>query len=381
MSAGTAVEIVQSLASVPAGQWDALGDGHPFLSHAFLHALEKTGCVGAQSGWAPCHLLLRAGDRLAGAMPLYLKSHSYGEYVFDWGWAEAYHRSGLRYYPKLVSAVPFTPVSGQRLLAADSKARATLLTAALRFAEDSGVSSLHCLFPTGPEAELMAAAGMLLRQTVQFHWRNEGYGSFEDFLGRMNHDKRKKIHQERRKLRTAGVEFRRLTGEQANESDWRFFFDCYRRTYRSHMSTPYLNLDFFLALASAMPRRLLLSIASRDGLPVASSLCMLGGESLYGRYWGAREYHPGLHFECCYYQPMEYCIERGIACFEGGAQGEHKLARGLLPVKTVSAHWLAHPQYFDAVAGFLRRETRGIDHYVDELEAHAPFKAQPGGSN
>ncbi|MGH8631942.1 MAG: GNAT family N-acetyltransferase, partial [Burkholderiales bacterium] len=257
----------------------------------------------------------------------------------------------------------------------------TLMSSALRFAEDSGVSSLHCLFPTEAEAELMAAAGMLLRQTVQFHWRNEGYGSFEDFLGRMNHDKRKKIHQERRKLRTAGIGFQRLSGDEATEGNWRFFFDCYRRTYRSHMSTPYLNLEFFLELATTMPRNLLLSIASRDGLPIASSLCMRGGESLYGRYWGALEYHPGLHFECCYYQPMEHCIERGIAFFEGGAQGEHKLARGLLPVKTLSAHWLARPEYFDAVAGFLRRETRGVDRYVDELEEHSPFKALPDGYN
>jgi predicted N-acyltransferase len=379
MTAAEAVDIAKSLDGIPAAEWDALSGGQPFLSHAFLNALEKTGCVGAEAGWAPCHLVLRAADGLKGAMPLYLKSHSYGEYVFDWGWAEAYHRNGLRYYPKLVSAVPFTPVTGNRLLAPDRQNREMIVSAVLRFAADSGVSSLHCLFPTEAEAELMEKAGMLLRHTVQFHWCNEGYESFEDFLGRMNHDKRKKIRQERGKLRAAGIEFRRLTGEEAAGSHWRFFFDCYRRTYRSHMSTPYLNLDFFLELARVMPRNLLLSIASRDDVPIACSLCVSGSDSLYGRYWGTREYHPGLHFECCYYQPMEYCIERGIGYFEGVAQGEHKLARGLLPVKTLSAHWLARPEYFDAVAGFLRRETRGIDHYVNELEEHSPFKAMPEG--
>jgi hypothetical protein len=381
MSAADSIEIVQSLSGVPAAEWDALHGGQPFLSHAFLHALEKTRCVGRQTGWTPCHLVLKRDGEFKGAMPLYLKSHSYGEYVFDWGWAEAYHRSGLHYYPKLVSAVPFTPVTGNRLLATDAGTRQALVSAALRYAADSGVSSLHCLFPSDAEAGLMAKAGMLIRHTVQFHWHNEGYRSFEEFLRRMNHDKRKKIHQERSKLRAAGIEFRRLTGDEAVEEDWRFFFDCYRRTYRNHMSTPYLNLDFFLELARAMPRSLLLSIASRDGLPIASSLCVHGGESLYGRYWGTREYYPGLHFECCYYQPMEYCIEQGIAYFEGGAQGEHKLARGLLPVRTLSAHWLARPEFFDAVASFLKRESRGLDHYVNELEEHSPFKSVSDACN
>jgi hypothetical protein len=380
MTAARAIEIAPTLAEIPAGEWDALGGGQPLLSHAFLYGLERTGCVGGRTGWVPCHLLLRADNRIEAAMPLYLKSHSYGEYVFDWSWAEAYHRNGLRYYPKLVSAVPFTPVTGTRLLAAEPRVREALVSAALRFAVETGVSSLHCLFPTEAEARVMQKAGMLLRQTVQFHWRNEGFASFDDFLGRMNHEKRKKIRQERRKLRDAGIEFRRLTGGGAVGSDWRFFFDCYRRTYRSHMSTPYLNLDFFLELAREMPRSLLLAIASRDGAPIASSLSIRGGESLYGRYWGTREYHPGLHFECCYYQPIEHCIEQGIACFEGGAQGEHKLARGLMPVKTLSTHWLARPEYSDAIAGFLKRETRGTERYVNELEEHSPFKSIADGS-
>jgi predicted N-acyltransferase len=374
MSARNRIEVVESLASVNALDWDALGEGQPFLSHAFLSALEETGCVGSRSGWTPCHLLMRRDGRLHAAMPLYLKTHSYGEYVFDWAWAEAYERNGLRYYPKLLSAVPFTPVTGKRLLAPDAAAARELINGALQFAERNDVSSLHCLFPTEPEAELLQQAGLLLRHTVQFHWRNEGYADFEEFLSRMNHDKRKKIRQERRKLRDAGIRFSRLTGQEIEETHWRFFFDCYRRTYRSHMSTPYLNLEFFLRLAERMPQRLLISVALLEDQPIASSLCVRGTDALYGRYWGTREYHPGLHFECCYYQPIEHCIEQGIEYFEGGAQGEHKLARGLLPTKTVSAHWLAHPQFFNAVADFLRREQRGIEHYVDELGEHTPFK-------
>jgi predicted N-acyltransferase len=375
VSAGDTIEIAESLAGIPAGEWDALSNGQVFLSHAFLASLEATGCVGARSGWSPCHIVLRRAGRVHAAMPLYLKAHSYGEYVFDWAWAEAYERNGLSYYPKLVSAVPFTPVTGARLLAPDSESAARLVQAALAFAAENRMSSLHCLFPTEAEAELMRQAGMLLRHTVQFHWRNNGYADFDDFLSRMNHDKRKKIRQERRKLHAAGIRFLRLTGQDTGEEHWRFFFDCYRRTYRSHLSTPYLNLEFFLRLWRRMPERLLLSVALRDGEPIACSLCVRGEGALYGRYWGAREYQPGLHFECCYYQPIEHCIAQGIEYFEGGAQGEHKLARGLLPLRTVSAHWLAHPQFFNAVHDFLKRERRGIDHYVDELNEHSPFKA------
>ncbi|HWQ38440.1 MAG TPA: GNAT family N-acetyltransferase [Burkholderiales bacterium] len=378
MNARHEVEIVESLESISAVEWDALSGNEPFCSHAFLSALENSGCVGARSGWSPCHLVIRRSGRITGAMPLYRKSHSYGEYVFDWAWAEAYRRHGLRYYPKLVSAVPFTPVTGSRLLASDAETKAALIAAALRFAAEQRMSSLHCLFPIAPEAQLMQQAGMLIRQTVQFHWRNDGYSSFDDFLGRMNHDKRKKIRQERTKLRASGIRLERLSGTEAGEAHWKFFFDCYRRTYRAHQSTPYLNLEFFLRLAHLMPQRLLLSVAVRDGRPIASSLCVRGESALYGRYWGAVEYHPGLHFECCYYQPIEHCIEQGIACFEGGAQGEHKLARGLLPIRTLSAHWLAHPRFFDAVADFLRRERRDVEQYVDELGEHSPFKTPAG---
>ena len=374
MKPRSGIEVFDSLASIPAVDWDALAQKHPLLSHAFLHALEESGCVRAETGWTPCHLGLWREGRLAAAMPLYLKSHSYGEYVFDWAWADAYQRHGLRYYPKLLNAVPFTPVSGPRLLATNHADRAALLDAALAFARENDVSSLHCLFPTTPEAGTFESAGLMLRASVQFHWRNQGFGCFDDFLLRMNHDKRKKIRQERRKVHDAGIAFRWLRGDEATEADWRFFVDCYNGTYRAHHSSPYLNLDFFLRLARTMPERLLLIIGSREAVPVAAAFNIIGEDTLYGRYWGTREYHSGLHFEACYYQAIEFCIAHKLDSFEGGAQGEHKLARGLLPQRTVSAHWLAHPEFAEAVTNFLRKETRGIEHYVNELSEHSPFK-------
>jgi uncharacterized protein len=370
----TTSRILDSIEDLAPDQWDALTGNDPFLSHAFLGALERTGCVGAEAGWAPCHLVLERNGRLAAAMPLYMKTHSYGEYVFDWAWADAYHRHGLPYYPKLVSAVPFTPVTGSRLLATGVEDRRRLVDEALAFAARAKVSSLHCLFPPEAEARQLEAAGMMLRRTIQFHWCNEAFADFDAFLARMNHDKRKKIRQERRRLREAGLTFERMTGNEALPEDWRFFHECYRRTYRSHMSTPYLNAGFFAAIARAMPERMLLVIARREGRRIAAALDVRGPDALYGRYWGTAEYHSGLHFEVCYYQGIEHCIQHGIARFEGGAQGEHKLARGLLPVATVSAHWLAHPQFAEAVADFLGRERQGIEHYVNELEEHSPFK-------
>jgi predicted N-acyltransferase len=371
------VAIVESLAEVPAPQWDRLAGDDPFLSHAFLSALEESGCATGATGWAPRHLLLRSGGELAGAMPLYLKTHSYGEYVFDWAWADAYFRHGAAYYPKLVCAVPFTPVSGRRLLAASAAGRARLLRAALELARGLGVSSLHCLFPTASETAELREHGLLVRRGVQFHWENRGYGSFEDFLGRMSHDKRKKIRQERRRVREAGIVFERLEGEAATEADWAFFHRCYRNTYRDHGSTPYLNLDFFLRLGRTLPHAVLLVLARRGGAAIASALFLRNERRLFGRYWGAIEFHPCLHFETCYYQAIEYCIERGLAAFEGGARGEHKLARGMTPVPTASAHWIAHPAFRAAIERFLERETAGVEDYVDELNERAPFRREP----
>jgi len=379
MNTRSGVHVLDSLAPVPASEWDALTGGHPLLRHAFLDALQESGSACAETGWAPCHLGLWEQGVLQAAMPLYLKTHSYGEYVFDWAWADAYQRHGLAYYPKLLCAVPFTPVTGSRLLSRDPRHREALVQAALAFARETDVSSLHCLFPVEEEARALEAAGLMLRSTVQFHWRNEGFADFDDFLSRMNHDKRKKIRQERRRLRDAGLSFRWLRGAEATPSDWRFFVECYNRTYRAHHSTPYLNLEFFERLAQSMPENLLLILAFRDGQPVACAFNVFGNEALYGRYWGTREFHSGLHFEVCYYQAIEFCIANRIPAFEGGAQGEHKLARGLMPVRTSSAHWLARPEFADAVAQFLRRESRGIEHYVDELADHSPFKHAGSG--
>ena len=366
------VRVLDNLAGVDPRQWNALAGGHPFLRHELFHALHETGCASERTGWLPRFVTLWQDGRLAAAMPLYLKSHSYGEYVFDWAWAEAYQRHGFAYYPKLVSAVPFSPVQGPRLLAADDEARRRLLVAALELAGES--SSLHVLFPPQAEAEQMAEAGMLLRRGVQFHWRNPGYQSFEEFLAALAHDKRKKIRQERRRVREAGVRFRWLLGRDIRSEDWLFFTRCYKTTYRVHHSTPYLNRAFFERLGETLPENVMLVVAELDGSPVASALNMYSDKVLYGRYWGAVSYIPALHFEACYYQVIEFCIERGIEVFEGGAQGEHKLSRGFLPVQTVSAHWLKHAEFPRAVEQFLERETAGVERYLDELNERAPFR-------
>lgn len=376
MPASTTLEIVDSLRDIAPEAWDRLAGGHPLLSHAFLHAMHESGAACEESGWAPRYLVLREGGTLRGAMPLYAKFHSYGEYVFDWAWADAWQRAGREYYPKLLSAIPFTPVTGGRLLAADAADRQLLIRGALQFAEDSGLSTLHCLFPTEGEARELEAAGCMLRQTVQFHWTNEGFGTFDDFLARMNHEKRKKLKQERRKVREAGVEFIWKVGAEITETDWRFFVRCYDDTYRRHHSTPYLPLDFFLRIGRAMPDNLVLMLGMRGGEPVCAAFNVFGDEALYGRYWGTTEYVPGLHFEACYYQAIEFCIARGIGRFEGGAQGEHKLARGLMPVTTWSAHWVADPDFDRAVRKFVDHETRRMARYVSELEEHAPFREE-----
>jgi predicted N-acyltransferase len=385
-------EIVLDLAEVPAADWDALvaaqPDATPFLRHAFLHAMHTSGSATDDTGWSPRFLTLwvqdgvQAGhgtgrDRLAAAMPLYAKSHSYGEYVFDWAWADAYRQHDVPYYPKWLSAIPFTPVRGARLLAEDDIARRLLLRFALALAEESGMSSLHVLFPSDHEADLMDEAGMMMRHGVQFHWTNPGYADFDAFLATLSQKKRKNIRAERRRVAEAGITFRQLRGAEIDDEAWKFFNRCYRQTYREHHSSPYLNLDFFRRIGETMPENLLLVVATRDGRDIASSLVVFDTDprvsTLYGRYWGALEHHPCLHFETAYYQPLEFCIAEGLRTFEGGAQGEHKMARGFLPVATRSAHWLAHPSFADAVERFLARERQGIDAYLDELNDHSPF--------
>ncbi len=369
------LEVAGSIAHVPPEQWNALAGGNPFLRHEFLNALHETGCASAKTGWAPQYLLMRSNTGIDAAMPLYLKGHSYGEYVFDWSWADAYHRHGLEYYPKLLCAVPFTPVTGPRLLARTPALRAALAAGAMELARELDVSSLHCLFPATEDAELFAARGMMVRHGVQFHWSNLEYESFDHFLAGMNHDKRKKIRQERRKVHDAGITFEWREGKEITDEDWSFFYRCYARTYREHHSTPYLNLEFFRRIGRTMPENLLLIVALREGQRIAASFDVHDGTRLYGRYWGALEHHPALHFETCYYQVIEYCIARKIQFFEGGAQGEHtKLARGLLPVETSSAHWISKREFAEAIQSFLARETAGMAHHIDELNERRPFK-------
>lgn len=364
--------ILESLGSVAPSAWNRFCAGNPFLRHEFLHALIDTGCVSASSGWQPQILVLERDNQLAGAMPMFLKTHSYGEYVFDWAWADAYARHGLEYYPKLLCAVPFTPVGGPRLLAGNDADRALLAEHALDLAKS--VSSLHVLFPGEAEAHLMRERGMLMRSTVQFHWQNAGYTDFDDFLSRMSHQKRKNLKQERRKVREAGVTFRWLRGAEIRREHWEFFNRCYRNTYGAHRSTPYLNLAFFLRIGASLPEHTLLIVAERNGAPIAAAFNLYTPQTLYGRYWGAIEYVPLLHFEACYYQAIDFAIAQKLQTFEGGAQGEHKLFRGLLPVETLSAHWLAHPQFAKAIEDYLARETAGIARYVNELNDHSPFK-------
>jgi predicted N-acyltransferase len=366
------VQVVDSLAGVDAQEWNALAGTQPFVRHEFLSALIESGCASARSGWLPQFLLIRRAGALVAAMPLFVKSHSYGEYVFDWAWAEAHEKHGLDYYPKLLSAVPFTPVRGRRLLAAGEADQRALVEAALELAKQT--SSLHVLFPSDEEAAVMRESGMLLRRTVQFHWRNEGYTDFEAFLARLSHARRKNIRQERRRVAEAGVTLLWLEGRAIERQHWQFFDRCYRGTYAAHHSSPYLNLDFFARIGAALPDNLAMVLAQRDGRPIASALFLRDETTLYGRYWGAVEHVPLLHFECCYYQAIDYAISHGLQVFEGGAQGEHKLFRGLLPVESLSAHWLARPEFSRAVEHFLEREGNGIAHYVNELTEHSPFK-------
>jgi predicted N-acyltransferase len=374
--------ILRDLDEVHAPAWDGLvrastgADVPAFLRHDFLAALERTGCVGPGTGWQPEHLCLYDGERLVAAAPLYRKRHSWGEYVFDWAWADAYERHGLRYYPKLVCAIPFTPVAGPRLLAPDRPTREALAAALVAHARSARVSSLHVLFPGAADAEALQARQLSMRRGVQFHWRNAGYRDFEDFLAGLAQPKRKKIRAERRKVREAGVSFLRLTGEEIGAAQLDFFVRCYEATYAAHGSTPYLGRGFFGEIARTMGDRLILVLALREGRPIASSLLVRDRDRLYGRYWGAVEHVPCLHFETAYYQAIEAAIELGVQAIEGGAQGEHKMARGFLAEQTCSLHWLAEPAFADAVDRFLEREGQAIDGYMDELTERSPFRAQ-----
>jgi predicted N-acyltransferase len=372
------IRVLRAPGEVNAQAWDALvalsAEPSPFMRHAYLCALHDSGSATAATGWDPHFVTLWRAGQLAAACPLYVKNHSYGEYVFDWAWANAYEEHKLAYYPKAVVAVPFTPVPGPRLLAVDAQSRAALVDAVAAWCKRRKLSSLHLLFASDADVHACASAGLMLRHTVQFHWLNDGYRDFDDFLARLAQDKRKKIRQERRKVAEAGVTFRHARGSAIRRADWNFFYRCYERTYLEHGNMPYLTRDFFQRMADTMADHWLLFVAERAGRAIGCSLIALDGGVAYGRYWGALERVDCLHFDACYYQPLEWCIANGFTRFEGGAQGEHKMARALMPVKTTSAHWLAHPAFADAVEKFLAREGRGIDNYLEHLEARTPFR-------
>jgi predicted N-acyltransferase len=349
------------------------------MRHAYLAALHRSASACATTGWQAQFLTLWQGPQLVAACPLYLKNHSHGEYVFDWAWARAYAEHGLDYYPKALVAVPFTPVPGPRLLAIDAPARAALVQALLQHMRQEDLSSLHLLFVSDEDAQACLEAGMALRTTVQFHWHNrqpQPYADFDDFLGQLQQEKRKKIRQERRKVSEAGVRFRHILGADMGVEDWAFFLRCYQQTYFEHGNAPYLSPAFFEAMRTEMSAHWLLIVAEREGRDIAASLIGLDRPAgvAYGRYWGALERVDCLHFEACYYQVIEWCIAQGFVRFEGGAQGEHKLARALLPVTTTSAHALSHPAFEDAVRRYLAREGDGLSAYVQDLQQRSPLK-------
>jgi predicted N-acyltransferase len=382
------VRVFDDPGAIDAAAWDSLvaaqPSATPFVSMAYLRALHDSASAIERTGWSPHFLGLERAGELVAACPLYLKDHSYGEYVFDWAWADAYRRHGLDYYPKLLDAVPFTPVPGPRLLARSADDRLVLLRAIEQLARSARLSSAHVLFLDDADQAAARTAGWSLRTTVQFHWSNRvpaPYADFADFLAGLQRDKRKKIQQERRRVADAGVTFSVASGTAIEHADWDFFYRCYALTYRAHHSTPYLTRDFFARAAATMAANWLLFVAWRGGRRIASSLIAVDPErrTAFGRYWGAVEHVSCLHFEACYYRPLEWCIDHGYARFEGGAQGEHKMARGLLPVQTWSAHWLAHPQFARAIDDFLAREGAGVESYLDELNERRPFKAAGAG--
>lgn len=308
-------------------------------------------------------------------MPLYLKYHSRGEYVFDMAWARAFAEHGLDYYPKLLSAVPFSPVPGPRLLANQHSDRVLLARQAISLAQQNKLSSLHILFPAQPDMAALKEAGFMFRESIQFHWHNEGYRDLDDFLSRLNQKNRKKLKQDKKKSLKAGLEFKWLVGDQIDNATLDFFYLCYERTYFEHGNPPYLNKQFFEQLVATMPENLLIVMACLGNSPIACALNIQSEDTLYGRYWGTTQFVSGLHFETCYMQAIEYCIAKGLKRFEGGAQGEHKLSRGMLPVRTYSAHWIRDARYAQAIADFLERETAAVDGYADALHDHSPFKA------
>ncbi|MBY0138549.1 GNAT family N-acetyltransferase [Paracoccus yeei] len=369
------VSILPAISGIDAALWDGCGAGtNPFTTHRFLAALEDSGSVGEGTGWHPSHLVARIDGAVAGVAPCYLKTHSQGEYIFDHAWAQAYERAGGRYYPKLQCAVPFTPVTGPRLIAPDPAVQGALLRALAQVARQSGLSGAHVTFCTAAEAALAEGAGFLSRASEQFHWLNRGYGSYDDFLAELSSRKRKALRKERERAQGFGGTIRSLTGDAIRPEHWDAFWTFYQDTGGRKWGRPYLTRDFFDRLHDTMRDDCLLVLAERDGIPVAGALNLIGPDALYGRYWGCTEDHPFLHFELCYHQAIDWAIAHGLSRVEAGAQGEHKLARGYLPVQTHSLHWVRDQGFHDAIADFLDRERRAVAQEMEFLAELGPFR-------
>ena len=372
---------INSIQDINEESWNKLlEDDSPFLNHRFLEALEQTSCAAPAQGWAPCHLLCEDADgHLLGAMPLYLKSNSYGEFVFDFAWANAYHEAGIQYYPKIISAIPFTPATGTRLLI-DGRAgnadeiRTTMLDSALAHVGTTMASSLHVLFPVSEQLDQFSQAGFLVRKDCQFHWHNNDYSDFDEFLSEFTSSKRKKVRRERRRINESNVSFESRNGGQLGPDDWQEIMPLYANTFLRHGRQPYLDLSFFERVSATLPDSIVVFMGRQNERLVAVSICFRSATTLYGRYWGAESFVDSLHFETCYYQGIDYCIRHGLQHFEPGTQGEHKISRGFVPTPTWSAHWLARPDFSRAVDDYLQRERRHIDQYIDVVNQHIPYR-------
>ena len=373
------IKQANNLNQVAKSEWDQLDiNGNPFLKYDFLNGLERFKCLEGH-GWEPCHLLVTGEDNLLGAMPLYIRDDSHGEFVFDWAWADAYERAGGRYYPKLVSAIPFTPVCGPRILinpslGKDRGIKTLLIKTVTELAERARLSSFHCLFTEEDDQQVMADSGLLMRKTCQFHWRNRNYDDFEHFLQGLTSRRRKQIKRERRTIREENVEILRLRGAEITEEHWAVFYGFYCSTFHRRWGSPRLTLDFFHHLSTAMPENTLLILAKHGKEYVAGAFAMLSDTTLYGRHWGCDRYLANLHFELCYYQTIEYCLENRLSWVDAGVQGEHKLYRGFEPFLALSGHWIRHAGFRAAVDNYLEQETAQMNAYVKALEAHLPFK-------
>jgi len=375
----TRARFLRSIADIDAARWNVLaGSGQPFVAHEFLLALETSGCAVTRTGWSACHLILEdSRGRLLGAMPLYRKAHSRGEFVFDFSWANAYAQHGLDYYPKLLTAIPFTPVGGERLLIGPGMDKPAvteaLIQAASGHARSEGLSSWHVLFPSGENAAALKRAGLIERRDCQFHWFNQGYDSFDAFLATFTAEKRKKAKRERRRVAEAGIEFDTRLGGDMDDALWGTVYEFYADTFYRHGHEPYLNLEFFKRIAATMPDKLMLKIARHGTTPIAVAIFFVSEDALFGRYWGAGGNYHSLHFETCYYQGIEFCIEHGLQRFEPGTQGEHKVPRGFVPTLTSSLHDIVDTRFSAAIRDFAQREARGVDHYAAAVNEHVPY--------